>query len=202
MRILHVASAENTKLRRIIASEDAHHGHDVAFNQTVNGGNTIDVEAVAILHDGRVATGVDGTDDGILNFQARGLQEVVPGKVFIDFSNGFYRQGQWVASGDDGEFIVVTTVDGTQLDEAVICSTFAVCAHLVADRQIGRHRISIKVKNDASGFVLHIHIAAVDEGDHTFHAGIFVGFKGMGFGDGDRLMDGVSGCGDSTVGIA
>ena len=185
-----------------MASEDAHHGHDVAFNQTVNGGNTIDVEAVAILHDGRVATGVDGTDDGILNFQTRGLQEIVPGKVFIDFSNGLYRQRKWVAGGEDGEFVVVATIDCTQLNEAVICSTFAVGTHLVANRQIGRHRIIIKVKDNASGFVLHIHIAAVDEGDHTFHAGIFVGFKGMGFGDSDRLMDGVSGCGDSTVGIA
>ena len=49
---------------------------------------------------------------------------------------------------------------------------------------------------------MHIHIAAVDEGDHAFHAGIFVGFKSMGFGDSDRLVDGISGRGDGTVGIA
>ena len=64
---MHVVGAEDTQLRRVMASKDTHDRHDVAFDHAFNSRNTIDVETIAILHDGRIATGVDGTDNGFLN---------------------------------------------------------------------------------------------------------------------------------------
>ena len=95
-----VIRANHTQLQvAIVATDDAREGHPVAFNQTRNGRNAVDVEAVSVLGEDCVAAGVDGTYDGGFNRYTGRLHHVETVEVAVDFTNSLNsRLGQDVAS--------------------------------------------------------------------------------------------------------
>ena len=202
--IAHVVGTDHAQLQRaVIAADDACQGHPVALDHARHIGNAVDDEAVAVLREGGVAVGVDGTDDGLLDGHAGGLDHVAAAEVVVDFGDGVNGGfGKRVACRDDGEHIGVVSGDACEFNQVVVGGLFAIGAHHVADGEGGGHRVAVHVEVDAGGGVLDVDVATVDEDDGAFHAGVFVVGQGASFGDGDRLNDGVGGLGNGAVLIA